>query len=74
MNVMVDEPGIHTAVQGNPVACGEFWWGRRLSAVQVRLDRADEALAGELLADAWEHKAPRRLLKDHPGSSASPPR
>src|SRR6202163_4686523 len=60
MNVMLDEPGIHTAVQGNPNSCQEFWWGKRLRAVQVSLDRADAALAGELLADAWEQKAPRR--------------
>ncbi|MGA2322166.1 MAG: MmcQ/YjbR family DNA-binding protein [Solirubrobacteraceae bacterium] len=64
MNVMLDEPGIQTAVQGNPDACEEFWWGKRLRAVHVSLDRADEALAGELLADAWEQKAPKRLLKD----------
>ena len=62
MNVMLDEPGIRTVVQGNPGACQEFWWGKRLGAVQVDLARADEALARELLADAWEQKAPRRLL------------
>ena len=61
-NVMLDEPGILTAVQARPDACSEFWWGKRLRAVQVDLGRADEALLGELLADAWEGKAPRRLL------------
>ena len=70
MNVVLDEPGIQTAVQGNPDACEEFWWGRRLRAVHVSLDRADEALAGDLLADAWEQKAPKRLLKDWTGSPA----
>jgi hypothetical protein len=64
MNVMLDEPGIRTAVQGNPDSCQEFWWGKRLRAAQVSLDRADEALAAELLADAWEQKAPKRLLKE----------
>lgn len=62
MNVMLDGPGIQTAVQGNPEACEEFWWGKQLRAVHVTLDRADEALAAELLTDAWEQKAPRRLL------------
>jgi hypothetical protein len=70
MNVMLGEPGIQTAVQGNPDACDEFWWGRRLRAVHVSLDRADEALVGDLLADAWEQKAPKRLLKDWTGSPA----
>ncbi len=63
MNVMLDEPGIHTAVEARPEACEEFWWGKRLRAVQVELERADDELAKELLADAWEQKAPKRLLK-----------
>ncbi len=74
INVMLDEPGIQTAVQGNPDACEEFRWGGRLRAVHVSLDRADEALAGDLLADAWEQKAPRRLLKEFsPRSRATSP-
>ena len=67
MNVMLDEPGIQTSVQGNPGTCEELWWGGRLRAVQVNLDRAGEPLAGYLLADAWEQKAPKRLLKDRAG-------
>lgn len=63
INVMLDEAGIRTAVQGSPVVCAEFWWGKRLAAVQVDLARADQALVGELLADSWEQKAPKRLLK-----------
>jgi hypothetical protein len=73
MNVMLDEAGILTAVQGNPAACEEFWWGKRLAAVHVRLDRADQALAGELLTDAWEQKAPKRLLNARTEASARPP-
>jgi hypothetical protein len=61
MNVMVDEDGIHTAVQARPEVCAEVWWGKRLAAVRVELTRADEALLSELLADAWERKAPARL-------------
>jgi len=64
MNAMLDEPGIRTAVQDNPGVCEEFWWGKRLGAVQVDLARANTALAGDLLADAWEQRAPKRLLKE----------
>jgi hypothetical protein len=64
LNVMVDEDGIHTAVEASPDACSELFWGKRLAAVQVDLDAADEALVADLLADAWEHKAPERLLRD----------
>lgn len=63
LNVMLDHDGILTAVQGRPDACSELHWGRRLAAVQVDLDAADEALVAELLADAWEHQAPARLLR-----------
>jgi hypothetical protein len=61
MNVMLDEPGILTAVQAHPETCQEVWWGKRLAAVRIDLRRADTALLGELLADAWEGKAPARL-------------
>jgi hypothetical protein len=61
MNVMLDEPGIRTAVQARPDACAERWWGKRLAAVQVDLERSDAALLTELLTDAWEGKAPARL-------------
>ncbi|HEX3831787.1 MAG TPA: MmcQ/YjbR family DNA-binding protein [Solirubrobacteraceae bacterium] len=61
MNVMLDEPGILTAVEAHPEACTAFYWGKRLAAVQVELAAADEALAGALLADGWERRAPARL-------------
>jgi hypothetical protein len=63
MNVMLDEPGILTAVQGHPDSCAEVWWGKRLAAVRVSLDSAEAGLVGDLLADAWEGKAPARLVR-----------
>lgn len=60
MNVMLDEPGILTAVQAHPGCCAERWWGKKLSAVQVTLAAIDEALLAELLEDAWEQRATRR--------------
>ena len=63
LNVMTDDDGIRTAVQTHPIACSELYWGKRLAAVQLDLDVADEALVAELLADAWEQKAPARLLR-----------
>ena len=41
MNVMVDEPGILTAVQSDPDACAEVWWGKRRAAVRVTLSAAE---------------------------------
>ncbi len=61
---MLDESGIHTAVENKSAACTEFWWGKRLRAVSVDLSRVDALELGELLADAWERKAPRKLVTD----------
>ena len=62
MNVMLDEGGILTAVESARYR-ELVWWGKRLSAVGVTLARTDRKFLGELLADAWEHKAPKRLLR-----------
>ncbi len=62
MNVMLDQHGIRTAVQDH-TWCAERWWGKRLAAVQVELEGADPAALAELLADAWEGKAPSRLAR-----------
>ncbi len=65
LNVMLDEPGIRTAVEAHPDVCAEVWWGKRLSAVRVTLsaEAASEALLSTLLEDAWEGKAPARLRR-----------
>jgi len=62
MNVMLDEGGILTAIESAPAACEQVWWGKRLAAVGVTLVRVDREFLRELLTDAWELKAPRRLL------------
>jgi hypothetical protein len=59
MNVMVDEPRIHTAVAEHPDWCSERYWGKRLAAVAVDLTRAPEHELRELLTDAWERKSGR---------------
>jgi hypothetical protein len=56
MNVMLDQAGIRTAVQGHPGICEEFWWGKRLAAVSVGLAAVSGELLHELLEDAWEGK------------------
>ena len=63
LNVMLDEGGIRTAVHSRPEMCEEVWWGKRLAAVRVDLRRVDAETLATLLADAWEGKAPKRLLR-----------
>ena len=62
MNVMLDEGGILTAIESEPDACEKVWWGKRLAAVGVTLPSADSQFLMELLADAWEQRAPKRLI------------
>jgi hypothetical protein len=62
MNVMLDEDGILTAVQADP-ACAERWWGKRLAAVSVGLSGVSPDALADLLADAWENKAPAALKR-----------
>ncbi len=61
MNVMIDEPGIRTAIERHPEWCSERYWGKRLAAVAVDLQRAPANDLMELLTDAWQRKAPTRL-------------
>jgi hypothetical protein len=68
MNVMLDEPGIRTAVQSRLEICTEVWWGKRLLTTQVDLDRIDPDRLAELLTDAWECKAPSNVV----ASTAAP--
>jgi hypothetical protein len=63
VNVMLDEGGVLTAVQADPDACAEFWWGKRLRAVSIDLRRARGKTVAALLEEAWERKAPRRTAR-----------
>ncbi len=62
LNVMLDQGGVLTAVERAPAACEEVWWGKRLVAVGVTLAHVDPEHLRELITDAWEQKAPERLV------------
>jgi hypothetical protein len=62
MNVMLDEGGILTAVQSDPETLEEVWWGKRLTAVRVNLRRVEAEMLANLLFEAWELRAPKRLV------------
>ncbi len=61
LNVMLDEGGIISAVQSGHETCEEVRWGKRLAAVRVDLRRVDAKMLADLLEEAWEDKAPKRL-------------
>lgn len=60
MNVMAGDERIRAAAEDLPAVCREVFWGKRLAAVQVDLERADPALLEDLLDHAWRAKAPAR--------------
>jgi hypothetical protein len=62
MNVMLDEGGIRTAIHSDPKTFEEVWWGKKVTAVRVDLRRVEAATLRELLEEAWELRAPKRLL------------
>ena len=62
MNVMLDEGGILTTVHEDPQTYEEVWWGKKLAAVRVNLPPAESKALEQLLTEAWELRAPKRLL------------
>jgi hypothetical protein len=64
MNVMLDEGGVLTAVHSEPEICAEVWWGKRLTAVRVDLRGVEPQMLADLLTEAWEIRAPKRLLPE----------
>ncbi len=67
VRIMATPDEIRAAVGAHPESCAPYSWGRRLACVEIRLDKAHAALVRELLADAWDRKAPRQL-KDRAAS------
>jgi hypothetical protein len=57
LHVMLGDELILAAVESEP-ACAPRYWGTRLAAVQVDLERADADLVRDLLAAAWSRRVP----------------
>jgi hypothetical protein len=51
-------------VQSDPDSFSEVWWGKRLVAVRVDLRRVSPETVATMLEEAWELRAPKRLLAD----------
>ena len=61
LHVMLDAFLTHAAVGTHPAACEELWWGKRLSGVRIDLRHADRDMLADLLEEAWQRRAPKRL-------------
>lgn len=59
LRVMVEPELARAAVETDPAAFAELWWGRKLAGVTVVLARAKRAQVADLLERAWGARAPR---------------
>ena len=53
LRVMLEGEDVRARVAEFPAWCEEQWWGKKLTAVRVRLPDADPRVVAELLEDAW---------------------
>ena len=56
LNVMLPGDRIEQVVADEPERCEPVWWGKRLTAVRVKLPVADPDLVEALLAEAWQRR------------------
>jgi hypothetical protein len=61
-NILLDEPGIHAAIAAYPRAVDGFLWGGRLAAASLTLKPATRDCVTDLLLQAWQRKAPKKLI------------
>ncbi len=64
VHLFVGDDEIAASCAEYPGIVEELWWGKKLSGCRVRLAAADRQMMGELLAEAWRRKAPKKLLAE----------
>ena len=69
LHVMLPEERIREIVGGDPHACEEKWWGKKLAAVRVSLPDAEKDRVAAMLAEAW---SARRPTAGRPAPKAAP--
>ncbi|MEA2844543.1 MAG: hypothetical protein QOJ69_2214 [Actinomycetota bacterium] len=64
LHVFVDEDETRAAVEEDPAAFHELWWGKKLSGVRVDLAAASVSAerVSELIEEAWRRRAPKRVV------------
>lgn len=62
LHVFLSEPEVAAYCAEFPTAVEELWWGKKLSGCRIHLRHADRALVCEMLAEAWQRRAPKSLL------------
>jgi hypothetical protein len=71
LHIFVDESEIAASVAELPRAVEPLLWGQRVRGLRVLLSAAPDDRVRELLADAWRHKAPKRLVAEFDATGGS---
>lgn len=61
LHVFVDDAERVAVVKGEPEACENLYWGKKVMGVRITLARAKAGMVKELLRSAWRFKAPKAL-------------
>jgi hypothetical protein len=61
LNVMLEPARIEALASDREGVCLPVWWGRRLAALQIDLDRATMGLVERALEEAWRRRSPPPL-------------
>ena len=57
LNVMLDEDDIRSEIRAHPAACEGQMWGKKLSALKVRIEAASQTQLRDWLTDAWRRRS-----------------
>ncbi len=73
-HVFVDQEETAAAVEDDPAAFHELWWGKKLSGVRVDLAAVTATTVGrvfELIEESWRRRAPKRVVAAYDPDSGS---
>ena len=62
LHLFIPETDREAALTTEPDFLEELWWGKRVAGIKAILAGAKVAVVNQLLLQAWESKAPKKLL------------
>ena len=72
LHLFIPEKDRAAALAAEPDFLEELFWGKRSSGVRAILASAKAAVVNRLLLQAWESKAPKKLLASRRGAAGAP--
>ena len=63
LHVFVDDAERVAALAAHPGFLEDLHWGRRIVGLRVLLPKAKVSVVGTLLEQAWQRRAPKRMIR-----------